>query len=295
MKHQLLVVLLCASCGASALGTSIPAVPTLNFTGLGEAQSHGTDPTAKIRKRRYISQNDMLAILDYHNKVRGRVFPPASNMEYMVWGDTFARTAEDWAHACMWEHGPPHLLRFLGQNLSVRTGRYRSILQLVKPWYDEVKDYAFPYPRDCNPRCPLKCYGPMCTHYTQVPPKQPRCGLGTLPAPLTRICVGCPLSDGVGLIQQSGLCRPHLPQHERVGFSVETGDVLSLQLLAKGQLDRRGPLQSRRSLLGLPSQLRRLLQQQHVLPRSQDKLPALVQINSLFFFPSPLFLPCDSN
>lgn len=46
--------------------------------------------------------------------------------------------------------------------------RYRSILQLVKPWYDEVKDYSFPYPRDCNPRCPLKCYGPMCTHYTQV-------------------------------------------------------------------------------------------------------------------------------
>ena len=45
---------------------------------------------------------------------------------------------------------------------------YRSILQLVKPWYDEVKDYSFPYPRDCNPRCPLRCYGPMCTHYTQV-------------------------------------------------------------------------------------------------------------------------------
>lgn len=84
MKHQLLLVLLCASCGASAPGTSIPAVSTLNFTGLGEAQSHGTHTTAKIRKRRYISQNDMLAILDYHNKVRGRVFPPASNMEYMV-------------------------------------------------------------------------------------------------------------------------------------------------------------------------------------------------------------------
>lgn len=46
--------------------------------------------------------------------------------------------------------------------------RYRSILQLVKPWYDEVNDYSFPYPRDCNPRCPLKCAGPMCTHYTQV-------------------------------------------------------------------------------------------------------------------------------
>lgn len=46
--------------------------------------------------------------------------------------------------------------------------RYRSILQLVKPWYDEVKDYAFPYPQDCNPRCPMRCFGPMCTHYTQV-------------------------------------------------------------------------------------------------------------------------------
>lgn len=84
MMHQLLLVLLCASCGASALGTSIPAVSTLNFTGLGAAQRYRTDTTAKIRKRRYISQNDMLAILDYHNKVRGRVFPPASNMEYMV-------------------------------------------------------------------------------------------------------------------------------------------------------------------------------------------------------------------
>ncbi|CAJ0940183.1 unnamed protein product, partial [Ranitomeya imitator] len=39
---------------------------------------------------------------------------------------------------------------------------YQSIIQrLVKPWYDEVKDYAFPYPQDCNPRCPLRCYGPM--------------------------------------------------------------------------------------------------------------------------------------
>ncbi|XP_071341422.1 peptidase inhibitor 15-A [Trachinotus anak] len=177
MKLQLFVIyliFLCISCGASALATSIPtgstSLPAANFTNLGAAHSYGTDTTtiSKSRRKRYISQNDMLAILDYHNKVRGKVFPPASNMEYMVWDDTLAKTAEDWAHACLWEHGPPHLLRFLGQNLSVRTGRYRSILQLVKPWYDEVKDYSFPYPRDCNPRCPLRCYGPMCTHYTQM-------------------------------------------------------------------------------------------------------------------------------
>ncbi|KAJ7400664.1 hypothetical protein BTVI_103348 [Pitangus sulphuratus] len=121
----------------------------------------------KARRKRYISQNDMIAILDYHNQVRGKVFPPASNMEYMVWDETLAKSAEAWAATCIWDHGPSYLLRFLGQNLSVRTGRYRSILQLVKPWYDEVKDYAFPYPQDCNPRCPMRCYGPMCTHYTQ--------------------------------------------------------------------------------------------------------------------------------
>lgn len=93
MKPQLFVievVFLCVSCGACALGTSIPTVstslPAANFTDLGAAQSYGTDTTtiSKTRRKRYISQNDMLAILDYHNKVRGKVFPPASNMEYMV-------------------------------------------------------------------------------------------------------------------------------------------------------------------------------------------------------------------
>lgn len=38
----------------------------------------------KSRRKRWISQSDMLAILDYHNKVRANVFPPAANMEYMV-------------------------------------------------------------------------------------------------------------------------------------------------------------------------------------------------------------------
>ncbi|XP_062415344.1 peptidase inhibitor 15-A-like [Pungitius pungitius] len=134
MKAQLFavdVLLLCLSCGASALATTLPGVsallPAANFTKLGATHGYGTDVTtiSKTRRKRYISQNDMLAILDYHNKVRGKVFPPASNMEYMVWDDALAKTAEDWAHACQWEHGPPHLLRFLGQNLSVRTGRIR--------------------------------------------------------------------------------------------------------------------------------------------------------------------------
>lgn len=80
----------------------------------------------------------------------------------------------------------------------------------------------------------------MCTHYTQVPLKQPcTAGLGRsqhhwkASALFFFSLFWYSLSDGVGLIQQSGLRRPHVPQHERVGFSVEAGDVLSLQLLAK--------------------------------------------------------------
>ncbi|KAL1006278.1 hypothetical protein UPYG_G00070170 [Umbra pygmaea] len=173
--HVIDFLLMCISFVASVLAATSPTVssnfPSTNFTNNVAKSLYGgedKDTTSLVRRKRYISQNDMLSILDYHNKVRGKVFPPASNMEYMTWDETLAKTAEDWAQVCQWEHGPRHLLRFLGQNLSVRTGRYRSILQLVKPWYDEVKDYVFPYPRDCNPRCPLKCQGPMCTHYTQM-------------------------------------------------------------------------------------------------------------------------------
>ncbi|NXS53884.1 CRLD2 protein, partial [Brachypteracias leptosomus] len=46
--------------------------------------------------------------------------------------------------------------------------RYRSPAFHVQAWYDEVKDYTFPYPHECNPWCPEKCTGPMCTHYTQI-------------------------------------------------------------------------------------------------------------------------------
>lgn len=39
---------------------------------------------AKQRGKRAITDSDMQSILDLHNKLRGQVYPPASNMEYMV-------------------------------------------------------------------------------------------------------------------------------------------------------------------------------------------------------------------
>lgn len=112
---------------------------------------------------------------------------------------------------------------------------YRSILQLVKPWYDEVKDYSFPYPRDCNPRCPLRCYGPMCTHYTQVETWlelhviELNCCSSDINSDSRLFC----FVDGVGNIQQSRLCCSHVPQYECMGFSVETCYVFSVQLLTQ--------------------------------------------------------------
>uniref|UniRef100_A0A3Q2YLP1 Cysteine rich secretory protein LCCL domain containing 2 n=1 Tax=Hippocampus comes TaxID=109280 RepID=A0A3Q2YLP1_HIPCM len=120
------------------------------------------------RSRRAIRWSDREEILQLHNKLRGSVYPSAANMEYMVWDDELERSATHWAEVCQWDHGPQDLLMSIGQNLAVHWGRYRSPAFHVQAWYDEVKDYTYPYPHECNPWCPERCSGPMCTHYTQV-------------------------------------------------------------------------------------------------------------------------------
>ncbi|KAL2103797.1 hypothetical protein ACEWY4_000665 [Coilia grayii] len=112
----------------------------------------------RVRHRRAISSRDMAALLEYHNRVRSQVSPPAANMEYMVWDDRLARSAESWASRCIWEHGPAHLMKHTGQNLSINSGRYRSVIDLVRSWHDEKN--AFSYPNHCS--------GAVCSHYTQM-------------------------------------------------------------------------------------------------------------------------------
>ncbi|KAM4833469.1 cysteine-rich secretory protein LCCL domain-containing 2 [Thomomys bottae] len=120
------------------------------------------------RVRRAIPREDREEILMLHNKLRGQVYPPASNMEHMTWDEELERSAAAWAQECIWEHGPSSLLVSIGQNLAVHWGRYRSPSFHVQSWYDEVKDYTYPYPHECNPWCPERCSGAMCTHYTQI-------------------------------------------------------------------------------------------------------------------------------
>ncbi|MBN3296267.1 CRSPL inhibitor, partial [Amia calva] len=91
-----------------------------------------------------------------------------------VWDQRLAKSAEAWATQCIWDHGPPQLMRYMGQNLSIHSGRYRSVIELVRSWYDERQFYSFPYPHECNPSCPNKCSGSVCSHYTQRVKKRKR-------------------------------------------------------------------------------------------------------------------------
>lgn len=82
--------LLCETCGLVLPNSTDLLLSASNSTILEPELIAQLDSASipKARRKRYISQNDMIAILEYHNQVRSKVFPPAANMEYMV-GDLF--------------------------------------------------------------------------------------------------------------------------------------------------------------------------------------------------------------
>lgn len=85
--HLFLAAILWAiRCSRAVVAPSSPAELTLlSYPGLEpelKLRSSGGEP--RSRRKRYISSRDMKALLDYHNRVRSQVFPPAANMEYMV-------------------------------------------------------------------------------------------------------------------------------------------------------------------------------------------------------------------
>ncbi|KAF3817593.1 hypothetical protein GH733_012880 [Mirounga leonina] len=163
-----------------------------NVTHLEKLLSKYQQDKPHSRVRRAIPRLDKEEILMLHNKLRGQVYPPASNMEYMTWDEELERSSAAWAHKCLWEHGPTSLLVSLGQNLAVHWGRYRSPGFHVQSWYDEVKDYTYPYPHECNPWCPERCSGPMGNW------------IGEAPYKTGRPCSECPPSYGGGC--KNNLC-----------------------------------------------------------------------------------------
>ncbi|KAK2509808.1 hypothetical protein MC885_002732 [Smutsia gigantea] len=180
-----LVLLVCGT-----QGSFLPNATQLERP-LSKYQQDGSHP----RVWRAIPGSDKEEILRLHNKLRGQVFPPASNMEYMV--KTWAGVTtglKDFRKV-----NQRHAVVFL----------YRSPGFHVQSWYDEVKDYAYPYPSECNPWCPERCSGAMCTHYTQL--RLLRILLhaegnwiGEAPYKTGRPCSECPPSYGGGC--KNNLC-----------------------------------------------------------------------------------------
>lgn len=86
--HLIILLFMAAHVSARTVGnaTDSPAGASASASVTETVPDHVSvsGSAIKPRRRRFISQNDMLAIVDYHNQVRARVFPPAANMEYMV-------------------------------------------------------------------------------------------------------------------------------------------------------------------------------------------------------------------
>ncbi|GAA6099032.1 cysteine-rich secretory protein LCCL domain-containing 1 [Tachysurus ichikawai] len=134
-------------------------------------EKYADESGAKPRGKRAISAIDKQAILDLHNKLRGQVYPPASNMEYMSYLKESSPIALQEKKKKKERKEKKKLLSQQADcELSPITvsSWYRPPTSHVQAWYDEVKDYSFPYPQECNPYCPFRCTGPVCTHYTQL-------------------------------------------------------------------------------------------------------------------------------
>lgn len=91
ISGALLITILCEASALVLPNSTDLFLSTKNYTDVEAALKSHLDSTnlPKVRRKRYISQNDMITILDFHNQVRGKVFPPASNMEYMVSSHVF--------------------------------------------------------------------------------------------------------------------------------------------------------------------------------------------------------------
>ncbi|XP_049920046.1 R3H domain containing-like [Epinephelus moara] len=144
--------------GAAAAAALSSSTELLNMTGAGAETDFRMLSGAVSRRKRAISSREISALLDYHNRVRSQVFPPAANMEFMLWDEGLAKSADSWALRCVWDHGPTQAMRYLGQNLSITSGRYQSITDLVRSWYNERHHFSYPN----------RCSGSVCSHYTQM-------------------------------------------------------------------------------------------------------------------------------
>uniref|UniRef100_A0A5K3F4B1 SCP domain-containing protein n=1 Tax=Mesocestoides corti TaxID=53468 RepID=A0A5K3F4B1_MESCO len=107
------------------------------------------------------TQAERRAILQYHNQIRQKVQPPASNMKLMGYSLKMEKLAMEWASQCRWEHPDPKFYtqyEGIGQNLALRGGPKQTFTKMAEGWYNEVKHYNY-----SSNYCSR-----VCGHYTQM-------------------------------------------------------------------------------------------------------------------------------
>uniref|UniRef100_A0A3Q3J5A6 SCP domain-containing protein n=1 Tax=Monopterus albus TaxID=43700 RepID=A0A3Q3J5A6_MONAL len=98
----------------------------------------------RSRRKQAFSSREMNALL--------------ANMEHMVRKHWCSVSVGTWGTVDIWDHSPSQAMKYMGQNLSVTSGRFQSITDLVRSWYDEKHHFSYPE----------RCSGPVCSHYTQM-------------------------------------------------------------------------------------------------------------------------------
>ncbi|KAK7945416.1 hypothetical protein WMY93_001144 [Mugilogobius chulae] len=104
---------------------------------------------ARSRGKRAITEGDMHLILDLHNN-----FAVKYILRLPIWSLWFGIMS--WSEVLS-----------TGRTPVAHWGRDRPPTFHVQAWYDEVRYYSYPYAQECEPHCPFRCSGPVCTHYTQ--------------------------------------------------------------------------------------------------------------------------------
>lgn len=91
-----------------------------------------------------ISELDKVLVLRHHNRLRGQVQPPATDLVKLKWDDRLAVVAQKWANQCEAGHDKerniPSIGMTIGQNVA---GGYRSWKKAVQMWYDEITMWKY--------------------------------------------------------------------------------------------------------------------------------------------------------
>lgn len=105
-------------------------------------------PVDQELEARAPSAADKAAYLNGHNTVRAR-----HNAKALVWSDTLANAAQNWANRCKFQHSGGAVGAY-GENLYAGTGSLGTVANGLNSWANEVSQY--------NPN------SPVASHWTQM-------------------------------------------------------------------------------------------------------------------------------